>query len=250
MSARYDSALTVFSPDGHLFQVEYALEAVRMRGSAIGVRCKDAVILTVEKRVAEKLQKNRTLNKIAKVDDHIMAAIVGLAADARVLINRARVQCQSHRLTVEDAPTVEHITRWMAQLQQRYTQRGGVRPFGVSCLLAGFNPDGSPQLYKTDPSGFFSAWKAAAVGKSDDIIKEFLERAYKEDMTREEGIQLAVKAIMEVVDSGGKNLEVVVITKDGTEVLEEDVVTGICEVIDKEKEEEARKKKAEAQGAE
>ncbi|KAF9986300.1 Proteasome subunit alpha type-4, partial [Entomortierella chlamydospora] len=121
-----------------------------------------------------------------------------LSADARVLVNKARIECQSHRLTVEDAVSIEYITRYIAGVQQKYTQSGGVRPFGISTLIMGFDSDKVPKLYQTDPSGVYSAWKANAIGRSSKTVREFLEKNYKEDMDRAETIKLAIRSLLEV----------------------------------------------------
>lgn len=121
------------------------------------------------------------MRKTLKLDEHVSLAFAGLTADARVLVNHARIECQSHRLSVEDPVTVEHITRFIAGLQQKYTQSGGVRPFGISTLIVGFDPyTDAPSLFQTDPSGTFSAWKANATGRNSNSVQEFLEKKYRD----------------------------------------------------------------------
>lgn len=146
------------------------------------------------------------MRKTAMLDEHICLAFAGLNADARILIDKARVECQSHRLTVEDPVTVDYITRHIAGIQQKYTQSGGVRPFGISTLLIGFDLyDGAPRLYQTEPSGMYSAWKATTIGRSSKTVREFLEKNYKDDMTADESIKLTIKSLLEVVQTGAKS---------------------------------------------
>jgi len=246
MAGSYDRALSVFSPDGHVFQVEYALEAVKRGTCAVGVKGADVVVLGCEKRSAMKLQDTRiTPSKIGLVDSHICLAFAGLNADARILIDRARVEAQSHRLTVEDPVTVEYITKHVAGVQQRYTQSGGVRPFGISTLIIGFDPNEKiPRLYQTEPSGIYSAWKANAIGRSSKTVREFLERNYKEDMDREETLKLTVKSLLEVVQTGAKNIEIALMAPGKTiEWLDQDKIEQYVKDIEAEKQAEAAKKK-------
>lgn len=246
MSARYDRAVTVFSPDGHLLQVEYAQEAVRKGSTAVGVRGKDVVVLGVEKKSVAKLQEERTVRKICLLDHHVVMAFAGLTADARILINRAQVECQSHKLNVEDPVTLEYITRYIAQLKQKYTQSNGRRPFGISCLIGGFDFDGTAHLYQTEPSGIYYEWKANATGRSAKTVREFLEKYYKpEDVETEDGaVKLAIKALLEVVQSGKKNLEIAVMRRNKPlKMLDPDTIEKYVEIIEKEKEEEANAKK-------
>ena len=176
----YRRTITVFSPVGYLFQVEYAQEAVKKGSTAVGVRGKDIVVLGVEKSVAN-LQAERAVRKICALDDSVCMAFAGLTADARIVISRARVESQSYRPTVEDLVTVEYITRCIATLKQRYTQSNGHWPLGISALIVGFDFDGTPRLYQTDPSCTYRAWKANAIGRVAKSVHEFLEKNYTEE---------------------------------------------------------------------
>ena len=244
--SRYDRAITVFSPDGHLFQVEYAQEAVKKGSTAVGVRGKNIVVLGIEKKSVPKLQDERTVRKICRIDDHVCMAFAGLTADARVIVNRARIECQSHRLQVEDPVTVEYITRYIATVKQRYTQSNGRRPFGLSALVVGFDYDGTPNLYQTDPSGTYHAWKANAIGRSSKTVRDFLEQNYSAEKVEndEETIKLAVRALLEVVQSGSKSMEIAVMRRDGKglEVLKNEEVDRIIGIVEKDKADEAESK--------
>jgi len=260
--AKYDRAITVFSPDGHLFQVEYALEAVNKGTTAIGVRGKEIIVLGVEKKSAAKLQDPRTIKKIAMLDDHICLAFAGLTADGRVLINRARVECQSYKLTVEDSVSVEYMARWIGMRQQKYTQSGGVRPYGISTLIVGFDMDGTPRLFQTDPTGIYSEWVANAIGRNSKTVKEFFEKRYPgirrikdDDAPPEEqvtamdindfddsaAIQIAIRALLEVVESP-KNIEIAFLKKNKPlEFMSKETIAKIVEEIEAEKKKEEKK---------
>lgn len=203
-------------------------------------------MLGVEKKSVAKLQEERTVRKICLLDDHVVMAFAGLTADARILINRAQIECQSHKLTVEDPVTLEYITRYIAGLKQKYTQSNGRRPFGMSCLIGGFDFDGSPHLYQTEPSGIYYEWKANATGRSAKTVREFLEKYYTDEevATVEGTIKLAIRALLEVVQSGQKNLEIAVMKRGQPMImLDTDSIEKYVTQIEKEKEEEADKKK-------
>ncbi|KAL0636102.1 Proteasome subunit alpha type-4 [Maublancomyces gigas] len=247
----YDRALSVFSPDGHVFQVEYALEAVKRGTCAVGVKGAAIVVLGCEKRSAMKLQDTRiTPSKIGLVDNHVCLAFAGLNADARILVDKARLEAQSHRLTVEDPVSIEYITKYVAGVQQRYTQSGGVRPFGISTLIIGFDPnDNIPRLYQTEPSGIYSAWKANAIGRSSKTVREFLERNYKEGMEKEETVKLTVKSLLEVVQTGAKNIEIAIMEPGKEmEMMSVEAIEDYVKDIEKEKQEEAARKKTRGGG--
>ncbi|KAI4564908.1 proteasome subunit alpha-type 8 isoform X1 [Ovis aries] len=211
----------------------------------VGIRGTNIVVLGVEKKSVAKLQDERTVRKICALDDHVCMAFAGLTADARVVINKARVECQSHKLTVEDPVTVEYITRFIATLKQKYTQSNGRRPFGISALIVGFDDDGIPRLYQTDPSGTYHAWKANAIGRSAKTVREFLEKNYTEDAIAHdnEAIKLAIRALLEVVQSGGKNIELAIIRRNQPlKMFSAKEIELQVNEIEKEKEEAEKKK--------
>merc|ERR1712113_886081 len=165
------------------------------------------------KKGNSELQEERTIRKICSIDSHISLAFAGLTADARVMIDRVRTECQQHRLTVEDAVTVEYVTRYLANLKQKYTQSNGRRPFGISALVVGFDPHTKlPHLFTTDPAGTYSEWKANAIGRSSKTVREFLEKNYKDEKQTndEDALKLACQALLEVVQSSSKNIELAI----------------------------------------
>ena len=159
-----------------------------------------------------------------QLDSHIHMAYSGLTADGRILANKARMECQSYRLNYDDNPPVEYIAKHVAETKQKYTQKGGVRPFGISCLIAGVDNNGLPHLYYTDPSGSFSEWKAQSCGRNSKQVCEFMEKHYKEGLSNEEGLKLVVKALLDVVESGNKNIEIMVINQSETKMLNDDEI--------------------------
>lgn len=192
----YDRAAQTFSPDGHILQVEYAEKTVRLGSASIGMICKDGVLIVSDRRQKDKLIVENSANKIAEIDDHMMVVAAGITSDARVLVDKARVIAQQHRVTYDSEISTEAIVKEIADIKQQFTQYGGARPFGVALLIAGFN--GSPKLYSTDVSGNYFEYKASAIGESDEKLKEKLRQEYKESLTCDEGVKLALKIFKEI----------------------------------------------------
>lgn len=194
----YDMAITQFSPEGRLFQVEYAIEAVRRGTTAICCRNQNSVVFAVEKKSSE-LQETDGSEKIFKIDDHIGVAIAGLTADARVLIDRARVQAQVNLLNYDEKISVKDSTLNICEYKQAFTQNAGVRPFGVSFLIAGIDSNGNASLYLTDPSGALWGYKAFSIGSGANDARAFLEENYNDDITEEDLKLLPLKALKELM---------------------------------------------------
>lgn len=195
----YDRAATMFSPDGHLLQVEYAEKTVRLGSASIGLVCKDGVVIVADRRVRDKLISPESANKVFEVDEHIIATVSGILSDARILIEQAQIFAQQNRVTYGGPVEPISVIRMIADKKQMFTQYGGARPFATAVLLAGVNK-GKAQLYTSDVTGNFFAYKANAIGEHDERIKEMLRSDFKEGMLVDEGIKFALKIFKEVLE--------------------------------------------------
>src|SRR3989344_1352074 len=194
----YDRSATMFSPDGHLLQVEYAEKTVRLGTASIGINCADGVIIVADKGKKDVLIISESADKIYEVDEHIMASAAGILSDARILINHIRVVGQQNRITYGSPIDVESIIREISDVKQQYTQHPGVRPFGVALIIAGKDETGC-RLYTSDITGNYYEYNAIAIGEDDEKIKEVLRKEYKASMTTDDGIKLALKIFKEVL---------------------------------------------------
>jgi proteasome alpha subunit len=195
----YDRGITIFSPDGRLYQVEYAREAVKRGTPSIGVRTDGGVVLLVDKRISSPLMEESSVEKIHKADDHVGIASAGHVADARKLIDFARRDAQINRVRYDEPIGVETLTKDVTDHIQQYTQVGGARPFGVALLIGGVT-DGEPRLFETDPSGTPYEWKAIAIGEDRADVQSYLEDNYDETLELDAGVDLALRALGEIRD--------------------------------------------------
>jgi len=220
----YDRAITVFSPDGRLYQVEYAIETVKRGTIAIGVKCKDGIVIAVEEK-PKKLQISEIPQKIFQVDDHVGVAAAGYIPDARSQVDNARFFSQSNKMIYDEQVEVEVIAKHLADQCQQYTQYAGVRPFGVALILGGV-VNKTPQLYLTDPSGTYISYDAIAIGANSEQVTDFLEKTYKNDLSLEDASIIATAGIYLASED-----------KDGTDHIRMAQIkseTGIYEIISKE----------------
>jgi len=200
----YDRTATMFSPDGHLLQVEYAEKTVRLGSASIGITCKDGIVIVSDKRVKDRLISDNYATKIYEIDSNIVAAAAGILSDARVLIDKARLIAQQHRVTYDEEIEVEAVIREIANIKQAYSQYGGARPFGVSIMIAGLTKN-KPKLFVSDITGNYLSYKATAIGEYDEKIKDELRKEYDEKASVEDGIRLALKVFKKILD---KNFDI------------------------------------------
>ncbi len=220
----YDRAITVFSPDGRLYQVEYAIETVKRGTIAIGVKCKDGIVIAVEEK-PRKLQISETPQKIFQVDDHVGVAAAGYIPDARSQVDNARFFSQSNKMIYDEPVEVEVIAKHLADQCQQYTQYAGVRPYGVALILGGV-VNKTPQLYLTDPSGTYISYDAIAIGANSEQVTDFLEKTYKNALSLEDASILATAGIY--LSSEDKN------GTDHIRMAQIKAETGMYEIISKE----------------
>lgn len=195
----YDRAITVFSPDGRLFQVEYAREAVKRGTTTVGLKFKDGVVLIVDKRIASRLMEPKSIEKIFQIDGHIGCATSGLVADARILVDQARVIAQINKITYDENMGVEDLVKRICDYKQNYTQYGGVRPFGTALLVAGVDDLGE-HLFETDPSGALVSYKAGSIGAGRNMVMEVFEESYQEGMDQDAAVTLGLKALKKATE--------------------------------------------------
>lgn len=200
----YDRAITVFSPDGRLFQVEYAREAVKRGTTTVGLKFKNGVVLIVDKRIASRLMEPKSIEKIFQIDGHIGCATSGLVADARVLVDQARVTAQVNRITYDEDISVEMLVKKICDYKQNFTQYGGARPFGTALLIAGVDDQGI-HLFETDPSGALVSYKAGAIGAGRAVVMDFFEEKYEENMEQDDAIVLGLLALKKATEEENLN---------------------------------------------
>ncbi|KAF9210857.1 Proteasome subunit alpha type-2 [Podila epicladia] len=196
MADRYSFSLTTFSPSGKLVQIEYALNAVNSGVTSIGIKATNGIVIATEKKAVSTLIDDSSLEKVAIISSNIGMVYSGMGPDYRVLVNKARKAAQAYKRVYMEEPPTAILVKEIASVMQEFTQSGGVRPFGVSLLIAGFDEKG-PMLYQVDPSGSYWPWKATAVGKNMVNAKTFLEKRYNEDIELEDAIHTAILTLKE-----------------------------------------------------
>jgi proteasome alpha subunit len=211
----YDGAITIFSPEGRIYQVEYALELVKRGAPIVGINCPEGIILAAYEVENGRLEYKKNSKKIFKIDEHVGVAVAGLSPDARVLIRQARLQSQSNFMIYDEPIDIEDLTSSVGDLLQRYTQNAGVRPFGVSLIFGGIDLK-RHSLIATDPSGSYRGYKATAIGRNSEKAKKVLQDQYRENLNLDEAIALSIEAIRAAVDEElkPKTVNIAVISVD------------------------------------
>lgn len=216
--SEYDRGVNTFSPEGRLFQVEYAIEAIKLGSTAIGIQTGEGVVLAVEKRVTSPLIEPTSIEKIMEVDKHIGCAMSGLIADSRTLIDRARVEAQNHWFTYNEQMNVESVTQAVSNLALAFgdddPDPGAMsRPFGVALLLAGVDENG-PRLFHMDPSGTFIQYDAKAIGSGSEGAQQALQETFHKSITLKDACKAALTILKQVMEEklSATNVEMATVT--------------------------------------
>ncbi len=212
----YDRAITMFSPDGRLLQVEYAKKAVSLGRMALCVAFKDGILLMADKHREDKLVIAESVKKLSRINSNILITAAGYLADARILTKKCRVRAQQHKITYGEEMDVEGIAKYVADIEQAYTQYGGIRPFGISLLIGGYDSKG-PQVFLLEPTGTYFQYKAKAIGMNADETNKYFEANYKGKLDANGAIKLAIGAFKKALgkDFSSEKLETAIVTKDG-----------------------------------
>lgn len=193
----YDRTATMFTPEGHLLQVEYAEKAVRLGSASIAMKCKDGVFILADKRINDKLIVKEKASKIYEIDSHIISSVAGIISDARVLIDKTQILSQQHKMTYDSKIDPELVIKEISSMKQQFTQYGGARPFGVAVMIAGLSGD-EGKVYVSDITGNYFEYYANAIGENDSKLREKLREKYSKDLTIKKGIKVASEIFKEV----------------------------------------------------
>lgn len=200
----YDRAATMFSPEGHLLQIEYAEKIVRIGSSSIGMTCVDGVFILADRRTEDKLITPKSSSKIYEIDEHIISSVAGIVSDGRILVERSQLLAQQHRVSYDSPIEPELIIKEIANTMQQFSQYSGARPFGVSLMIAGVN-NKIAELFTSDVTGNYLSYYATAIGENDEKIKDKLKREYDQKLTINQGVKIALKIFEEIQ---GKNFNI------------------------------------------
>mmetsp|Transcript_11048 Transcript_11048/g.16839 ORF Transcript_11048/g.16839 Transcript_11048/m.16839 type:complete len:259 (+) Transcript_11048:135-911(+) len=253
MSRRYDQSTTTFSPEGRLHQVEYAIEAINNAGTCVGLQSSEGIVLAAEKRTVSKLlEPSKTSEKTYIIDDHVSCLVAGLTADANILIHQARLGSQRYLYNYQEIMPVEQVVKSVCNYKQAYTQFGGLRPFGVAFVFAGWDRYYGFQLYQSDPSGNFSGWKATVIGQNNQAGKSILKTDFVENNSIDANLKLSVKVLLKTLDSASPSpdrIELSVLRKGVDDKITHTILSDaeVQYLIDEiQKELDAERKKSEA----
>jgi proteasome alpha subunit len=226
----YDKVPTMFSPDGRLYQVEYASKIVEQGTTGVGIVYKEGVLIAADKSISSRLVIPQSIEKIFKIDEKIAVVSAGLVGDARRLVGIARRQAQDNKMVFSEPIQVQVMSKEIAETKQAFTQYGGLRPFGVSFIIAGIDENG-PQLFQTEPSGALAEYKSISIGRNKENAMKVFEKEYKDNLSLEKAVIIAYDALAKSIPEKEKisilRVEFAIINQEGFRFLEESELKNI-----------------------